>query len=86
MSKIKNAVGIDIGGTTTAVAAVDAAGRIHARAEFETSDRFAPAIREQIVRATQIPKGRVEIAKAYLGNDAGVIGAACLAFQNPKRT
>ncbi len=51
-------------------------------------DRFAAAMRQQILRATQIPKGRVEIVRAQLGNDAGVIGAACLAFQatNPART
>lgn len=44
-------------------------------------DWFAAAMREQIACATQIPKGRVEIIKAQLGNDAGVIGAACLALQ-----
>ncbi len=42
---------------------------------------FAPAIREQISRATQIPKGRVEVVKAELGQDAGVTGAAALVFQ-----
>jgi len=44
-------------------------------------DVFAPAIREQISRATQIPKRRVEVVKAALGQDAGVIGAAALLFQ-----
>ncbi len=44
-------------------------------------DVFAPAIREQISRATQIPKRRVEVVKAELGQDAGVIGAAALLFQ-----
>jgi glucokinase len=48
----------------------------------EHFERFAGPVREQIARATQIPKECVEIAKAQLGNDAGVIGAACLAFQN----
>ena len=47
----------------------------------EHFDRFAAAMRRQVSRATQIPKNRVEIAKAQLGNDAGVIGAACLALQ-----
>ncbi len=42
---------------------------------------FAAPIRQQISRATQIPKDGVEIVKAELGNDAGVIGAAYLAFQ-----
>lgn len=44
-------------------------------------DVFANAMRQQISRATQIPKNVVEIVKAQLGNDAGVIGAACLAFK-----
>ena len=42
---------------------------------------FAAAMRQQISHATQIPKGRVEIVKACLGNNAGVIGAACLIFK-----
>ncbi len=45
--------------------------------------RFAIAIRRQLSVATQIPKDRVEVVRAELGNDAGVIGAACLALQNP---
>jgi glucokinase len=44
-------------------------------------DSFAAAMRRQVSRATQIPKDSVEILKAQLGNDAGVIGAACLALQ-----
>lgn len=47
----------------------------------EHFERFAAPIREQMTHATQIPKDCVEIAKAQLGNDAGVIGAACLAFE-----
>jgi len=46
---------------------------------------FAGAIRQQISRATQFSSERVEIVKAKLGNDAGVIGAAALAFQRPTR-
>lgn len=42
---------------------------------------FAAAMRQRISQATQFPTDRVEILKAQLGNDAGVIGAACLAFQ-----
>jgi glucokinase len=45
--------------------------------------RFAAAMREQVACAAQIPKGQVEIVKAQLGEQAGVIGAACLAF-HPK--
>src|SRR5262249_44977893 len=47
----------------------------------EHFDRFAAAMRRQVSRATQIPKNSVEIVKAQLGNDSGVIGAACLALQ-----
>jgi len=43
---------------------------------------FAAAMREQVRAATQIPKDSVEIVRAQLGQDAGVIGAAALAFQN----
>lgn len=45
-------------------------------------DRFAAAVRQRISTATQVPKDRVEIVKAQLGNDAGVIGAACLSLQS----
>ncbi len=47
----------------------------------EHFELFAGAGRQRISRATQIPTSGVEIVKAHLGNDAGVIGAACLAFQ-----
>src|SRR6266576_1955318 len=54
VSKMENAIGIDIGGTTTAVAAVDVAGRIHARAEFETrSDRGFALGLVQLVEAVR---------------------------------
>lgn len=44
---------------------------------------FHEAIRAQISTATQVSGHRVEITPAQLGNDAGVIGAACLAFSSP---
>jgi len=46
----------------------------------EHFDRFAGAMRQQIARATQIPRTDIEIVRARLGNEAGVIGAACLAL------
>lgn len=46
----------------------------------EHFDPFAAAMRARVERATQVPKARVEIVKARLGNEAGVVGAACLAF------
>ena len=47
-------------------------------------DLFASLMRKQVSLATQLPKDRVEIVKAQLGQDAGVIGAAALAFQTTK--
>jgi len=52
----------------------------------EHFDVFATAIRQQLSRATQFPKDCVTIMPARLGNDAGVIGAAALAFQNTNLT
>ncbi|PYJ06537.1 MAG: hypothetical protein DME25_06450 [Verrucomicrobia bacterium] len=52
----------------------------------EHFDLFAVAMRRQVSLATQIPKDRVEVVKAELGHEAGVIGAARLAFQNSKLT
>jgi glucokinase len=48
---------------------------------FGHFELFASAMREEVSRATQTPKGVVEIVKAQLGADAGVIGAACLGLQ-----
>ena len=47
---------------------------------FET---FAAAMREQIGRATQVPKTGIEIVKAARGNEAGVLGAAGLLLPLP---
>jgi glucokinase len=41
---------------------------------------FAPAIAERIPLATMVPAGGVRVAKAALGNDAGLVGAASLAL------
>ncbi len=45
---------------------------------------FAKAMREQVRAATQIPGNTVDVVQAQLGQDAGVIGAAALAFRNTK--
>ena len=42
---------------------------------------FAKPAREALSRAVLLPKGRVEIVRASLGNDAGVVGAATLVMQ-----
>lgn len=47
----------------------------------EHFERFAAVLRPRLSRATQLSKNRpVEIVKAALGRDAGVVGAASLAF------
>jgi glucokinase len=42
---------------------------------------FARPARDALSRAVLLPKGRVEIARASLGNDAGVVGAASLVMK-----
>jgi glucokinase len=44
-------------------------------------DLFAQAIRRSIDRATLLPRGQITVAKAALGNEAGLVGAAGLAFR-----
>jgi len=39
---------------------------------------FAAAVAEAIARATMLPGGRVSVARAELGNRAGLVGAARL--------
>ena len=43
---------------------------------------LAPAVEEQIRRATMVPAGATRVAKARLGNDAGIVGAAALALRH----
>jgi predicted NBD/HSP70 family sugar kinase len=64
------AVGVDIGG-----------GMMDT--EF---DRFAGAMRARLAPATQFTQSAVQVVRAVLGNDAGLVGAARLAFGlNPLR-
>jgi glucokinase len=46
----------------------------------EHYERFAPAVEAQIGRSTMVPSGGTSVAKAQLGNDAGLVGAASLAL------
>ncbi len=41
---------------------------------------FAAPVVEQIARATMVPAGGTCVTRAHLGNDAGLVGAASLAF------
>ncbi|MBM3878291.1 MAG: ROK family protein [Verrucomicrobia bacterium] len=47
----------------------------------EHYDLFAEAIRHRLAGATQFPRAAVSIAPAALGNDAGLVGAASLAWR-----
>ncbi len=50
----------------------------------EHYELFAPAVERVIPLATMVPKGAARVAKAQLGNDAGLVGAASLALA-PRR-
>jgi predicted NBD/HSP70 family sugar kinase len=45
-------------------------------------ERFAPAMRERLATATQFTRTAVSVERAELGNDAGLVGAACLALRS----
>ena len=47
---------------------------------MEAYDLFEPVIRRVVERDTMVPIGCIAIRKAVLGNDAGVLGAARIAF------
>jgi glucokinase len=47
----------------------------------EHYDLFAAAVRERIAAATMAPREHVRVLPAALGNDAGLVGAASLAFR-----
>lgn len=46
----------------------------------EHYELFAEAMRRKITPATMAPAGQISVAKAALGNDAGLVGAASLVF------
>ena len=47
----------------------------------EHFELFAAAIRDRLQSATQFTRAAVSVVRAALGNDAGVVGAAAIAFQ-----
>jgi glucokinase len=49
----------------------------------EHYELFAAVVRKNVEAATQTPRGQISVAKAELGNDAGLVGGASLAFQQP---
>jgi len=50
----------------------------------EHYEMFAAVIRKNIEAATQAPRGQISVAKAALGNHAGLVGGASLAFAKPE--
>ena len=46
---------------------------------------FARALRDRLAAATQFTRDAVSVEPAALGNDAGLVGAACLAFNEANR-
>lgn len=42
---------------------------------------FAAVMREQIRKASMLPAGKTDVARAALGNDAGLVGGASLVFE-----
>jgi glucokinase len=50
----------------------------------EHYDQFAGAVSGSIAAASMVPRGRVSVARADLGNDAGLLGGASMAFQRSR--
>ena len=48
----------------------------------EHYDVLSGAVAAQLPRATMVPRGGTAVVKARLGSDAGLVGAASLAFAN----
>ena len=46
---------------------------------------FAAPFRAAIAAASMVPRESIKVVHAQLGNDAGMVGAACLAFGHEKR-
>ena len=82
MSAIRKAIGVDIGGTKTAVAAVDDSGCIHSRAEFTTrSERGFDA---GLAEIEDTIRSVADQAGWTLDSLAG-IGIGCAGPLNPQR-
>ena len=50
----------------------------------EHYEPFAAAVTETLAKATLVPVGRVGVAKAQLGNRAGLVGAASAVWSRPR--
>ena len=48
-------------------------------------DVFAAALKPVLAAATMMPRGEVEVVRAALGNDAGIVGAAAVAMRRAGR-
>ena len=44
----------------------------------EHYELFGPVVEAALAKATMVPSGGMSVAKAMLGNDAGLVGAASL--------
>lgn len=82
MNQLHRAIGVDIGGTKTVVAAVDVTGRVHARASHETrSERgFTPCLSELL----QVIRGVLQKAAWPMDTLEG-IGIGCAGPVSPQR-
>lgn len=51
-------------------------------------DLFAPAIEEQLSRATQFPPNSIQLARSSLGGNSGIVGASSMVFvhRSPPQT
>lgn len=82
MSRTNQAIGIDIGGTKTVVAAVDESGRVHARTGFETRSKrgFSTCLAELVECIRSVLNEAKWTAEALTG-----IGIGCAGPVNPQR-
>ncbi len=51
----------------------------------EHYELFGPVVEQALARATMVPRGGTSVARASLGNDAGLVGAASLVLREAAR-